>query len=112
MRRESRISSVAASLLIFITLAGIVPATATVVMDWAQVEDINIAGIARSGDSGAYRYKVIGSANRPVTYVGWFDAARMANWIHNGQGDGCTETGVYNLNGATSGVSFTTCESS
>jgi formylglycine-generating enzyme len=37
--------------------------------------------------------------NRPVTYVSWFDAARFANWIHNGQGNGDTEDGAYTLNG-------------
>jgi formylglycine-generating enzyme required for sulfatase activity len=42
-----------------------------------------------------------------VVYVSWFDAARMANWMVNGQGNGSTETGAYTLNGATSGVSFT-----
>jgi len=36
--------------------------------------------------------------------VSWFDAARFVNWMHNGQGSSSTETGVYNLNGATSGV--------
>lgn len=42
-------------------------------------------------------------ANRPVTYVSWFDAARFANWMTNGQGAGDTETGAYTLNGLTSG---------
>ena len=64
----------------------------------------NIAGIARSGTSGNYSYSVIGSGDRPVTYVYWFDAARFVNWMHNGQGNGSTETGVYNLNGANSGI--------
>jgi formylglycine-generating enzyme required for sulfatase activity len=35
--------------------------------------------------------------------VSWFDAARFANWMHNGQGAGDTETGAYTLNGATTG---------
>jgi formylglycine-generating enzyme required for sulfatase activity len=39
-----------------------------------------------------------------VVYVSWFDAARMANWMVNGQGNGSTETGAYTLNGATSGI--------
>jgi formylglycine-generating enzyme required for sulfatase activity len=43
------------------------------------------------------------SGNRPITYVTWFDAARFANWMTNGQGTGSTETGAYTLNGATSG---------
>ena len=67
-----------------------------------------IAGIARSGSSGSYSYTAMaGSSNRPITYVSWFDSARFVNWIENGQGAGDTETGVYALNGATSGVGFT-----
>lgn len=68
-----------------------------------------IAGISRSGVSGSYLYSVIGSGNRPVTYVSWFDSARFVNWLHNGQpigaqAAGTTETGAYNLNGALSGI--------
>jgi formylglycine-generating enzyme required for sulfatase activity len=62
-------------------------------------------GIHRSGSSGSYTYSLtIEWANRPVTHVSWFDAARMANWMMNGQGSGSTETGAYTLNGATSGI--------
>jgi formylglycine-generating enzyme required for sulfatase activity len=51
---------------------------------------------------------VIGSANRPITYVSWFDSARFANWMANGQPTGAqgsttTENGAYNVNRATSG---------
>ncbi len=67
-----------------------------------------INGISRSGVSGGYTYAVNpGSANKPITYVSWFDAARFCNWMHNGQGSGSTETGAYTLNGAMSGVNFT-----
>jgi len=71
----------------------------------------NIKGIARSGINGSYVYTVIGSGNRPVTYVSWFDAARFCNWLHNGcptglQGPETTERGAYTLDGATSGVDF------
>ena len=45
-----------------------------------------------------------GSANKPITIVSWFDAARFCNWLHNGQGSGSTETGAYTLNGAMSGI--------
>jgi sulfatase modifying factor 1 len=73
------------------------------------------AGISRSGVSGSYTYSVTGPAgatpagasspgNRPVTFVSWWDAARFANWMHNGQGSGSTETGAYTLGGATSGT--------
>jgi sulfatase modifying factor 1 len=62
-------------------------------------------GITRTGSSGSYNYSVTTAlANRPVVYVSWFDAARMANWMVNGQGSGSTETGAYTLNGATSGI--------
>ena len=61
--------------------------------------------ITRSGTSGNYTYSVTGGLeNRPVTFLTWFDAARMANWMHNGQGSGSTETGAYTLNGAMSGI--------
>jgi formylglycine-generating enzyme len=73
----------------------------------AMATDINVAGISRAGASGNYSYSIIGSANHPITYVSWGDAARFANWLHNGQptgaqGPGTTETGAYTLNGATS----------
>jgi formylglycine-generating enzyme required for sulfatase activity len=81
----------------------------------SMATDLNSAGISRTGASGSYTYSVIGPAgstpagasspgNRPIAYVSWFDAARFANWMHNGQGSGSTETGAYTLNGATSGT--------
>jgi len=80
----------------------------------------HIRGISRSGVSGSYSYSVIAAsgsapfggvsaANRPITYVSWWDSARFANWVANGQPTGIqtgttTENGAYNLNGATSGT--------
>jgi len=79
--------------------------------------NLNIAGI--SYDEAAApesKYSVIGpfgamqipqatAANRPITFVSWFNAARFANWMTNGQGGpGTTDTGAYTLNNATSGV--------
>jgi formylglycine-generating enzyme required for sulfatase activity len=62
-------------------------------------------GITQTGSSGSYSYTVTGAlANRPVVYVSWFDAARFANWMMNGQGNGDMESGAYTLNGATSGI--------
>jgi formylglycine-generating enzyme required for sulfatase activity len=66
----------------------------------------SIDGIAQSGTPGTYTYTVVGSPNRPIARVTWADAARFANWLHNGQptgaqGPGTTETGAYTLNGAT-----------
>jgi formylglycine-generating enzyme required for sulfatase activity len=73
--------------------------------------NLNIAGIARSGASGSYTYSVIGSPDKPVTYVSWGDAARFSNWLHNGQPTGAqnastTEDGAYTLNGATSNAAL------
>ena len=62
-------------------------------------------GITQSGSPGNYTYSVTGTlANRPVVWVSWFDGARFANWMVNGQGSGSTEIGAYNLNGAISGI--------
>lgn len=62
-------------------------------------------GITRNGTSDNYTYSVTTAlANRPVAWVSWFDAARFANWLANGQGSGSTETGSYTLNGAASGI--------
>ncbi|UCG16696.1 MAG: SUMF1/EgtB/PvdO family nonheme iron enzyme [Phycisphaerales bacterium] len=64
--------------------------------------------IERSGSSGSYTYSVAADwADRPVAFVSWGDAARFANWLHNGQPTGAqdlttTEDGSYYLNGAMS----------
>ena len=72
--------------------------------------NLNVAGISRTGLDGSYTYSVINnggnSANRPITFVSWFDSARFANWMANGQPTGAqssttTENGAYNVNGAT-----------
>jgi formylglycine-generating enzyme required for sulfatase activity len=60
------------------------------------------SGIVRSGTPGSFTYTVEpGREDKPVDYVSVFDAMRMANWLHNGQGDGDTETGAYTLLGGT-----------
>jgi formylglycine-generating enzyme required for sulfatase activity len=69
---------------------------------------LSTAGISyTSGASAGSKYAAIkiggASGNRPITYVSWFDAARFANWMTNGQGNGSTETGAYTLNGKTTG---------
>ena len=68
--------------------------------------------IQRSGTPDDYTYSVAANwANRPVNFVSWGDAARFANWLHNGQPTGTltgnpvqdadlTEDGAYNINGA------------
>jgi autotransporter-associated beta strand protein len=75
-------------------------------------------GIIRSGSSGSYVYALATTAsstgghsypactaNLPVNWDSWGDAARFCNWLENGQptgaeGSGTTETGSYTLNGA------------
>ena len=59
-------------------------------------------GITRTGIAGSYGYSVkIGMADKPVNYVSFYDSVRFANWLHNGQGIGDTETGAYTLLGGT-----------
>jgi sulfatase modifying factor 1 len=60
--------------------------------------------IFTSGAVNGSKYTVKSDrGDKPVNYVSWFDAARVANWLENGQGSGSTETGAYTLNNATSG---------
>jgi len=76
--------------------------------------DSNVAGISyNAAASNGSKYSVIGpsgtaygqtGANRPITYVSWFDAARFANWMANGQGSGSTENGAYDLTTAPEGT--------
>ena len=72
----------------------------------------NTAGIQRTGSSGSYVYTVMVnsgySGNRPISSVTWYNAARFANWMANGQLSGAqdsttTEEGAYTLNGITTG---------
>lgn len=72
-------------------------------------------GITRSGGPGSYTYSVksdaVGKgpggddytyANKPVVFVSFFDAMRFTNWLHNGQGRGGTESGVYDISNGVS----------
>ena len=54
-------------------------------------------GIQRNGSSGSYTYSLLNerSANLPVAFVNFTDAARFANWINNGKGNASTENGAY-----------------
>lgn len=56
-------------------------------------------GIARMGSDGDWSYSVLdGAANKPVCYVSYYDAVRMANWLHNGATVGAdTEAGAYEI---------------
>jgi len=66
------------------------------------------SGITQSGPGpGEWTYSVRPNmGDKPVNYVNWFDAARVANWLHNGAtSSSSTETGAYTLvNGQTSGT--------
>jgi len=74
--------------------------------------DSHGCNIKRTGSSGSYTYRVPWEwSHRPVNYVSWGDAARFANWLHNGQlteaqNAGTTEDGAYFLNGATSNAAL------
>lgn len=60
-------------------------------------------GITRSGSDGSYTYSVRANmGDKPVNFVSWYDAARMSNWMTNGQGSGGTESGVYTFDGVNS----------
>ncbi|MEA3366761.1 MAG: SUMF1/EgtB/PvdO family nonheme iron enzyme [Planctomycetota bacterium] len=75
---------------------------------WSSNCGCKIQRYAGSGTVGdPYQYRVGADwADRPVNWVSWGDAARFANWLHNGQKSGLqdlttTEDGAYYLNGAT-----------
>lgn len=78
------------------------------------------AGINRGGSPGSFFYYATISdyyrpipqataANRPIANTTWWQAARFANWVSNGQPTGfqdatTTENGAYHVNGMTSGT--------
>lgn len=74
--------------------------------DFYGLYSIKMPGISRAGDYGSYTYTTVdGRGDLPVTYVSWGDAARFANWLHNGQptgeqNNGTTEDGAYTLTAA------------
>jgi len=64
-----------------------------------------LGGITRFGNSGSYTYAVkSGYEDLPVNYVSFWDAARFANWLNNGQGSADTEIGSYTLGGVTNPI--------
>jgi copper(I)-binding protein len=80
-----------------------VPAHA-VTIDWVTVGDAgNAADTTGASDGSKYAAKT-NMGDKPVNFVSWFDAARVANWLQNGQGSGSTETGAYTLTSGTSGT--------
>ena len=57
-----------------------------------------LGGITRDCSSGPCTYStILGRGNMPVNWVSFWDALRFANWLHNGQGSGDTETGAYTI---------------
>ena len=74
----------------------------------------NMYGVTRNGNSGDYIYQVSsGLGNRPIAYTSWFDAGRFVNWLDNGGlSTSSTEIGVYELNGMTTGVPWTSTPNS
>lgn len=77
-----------------------------------NMDEFPFGGITRSGSSGSYTYATIsGMADKPVSWVNFWDAVRFANWLHNGQPKGTqnnstTEDGAYTL--TTSGIANNT----
>jgi formylglycine-generating enzyme len=73
---------------------------------WYDIGGISRAGSGTSGNPWVYSTRT-NRANRPVNFVNWGNAARFANWLHNGQPSGAedlntTEDGAYYLDGAMS----------
>jgi len=69
----------------------------------SMADDLIVGGITRSGVSGSFSYSVKpGFADKPVSYVSFWDVLRFVNWVHNGQPAGAqdattTEDGAYTL---------------
>jgi formylglycine-generating enzyme required for sulfatase activity len=62
---------------------------------------ISFTSVNASGSKYAVRSNM---GDKPVNYVGWFDAARVSNWLMNGgTSSSSTETGAYALSGQTTG---------
>jgi formylglycine-generating enzyme required for sulfatase activity len=64
-----------------------------------MTSDATNGGIAFDGSAPvASRYFAKATrTSQPVNYVGFGDVLRFANWLHNGQGSGSTETGAYTI---------------
>jgi formylglycine-generating enzyme len=65
------------------------------------------AGIIQTSTSSGFTYTAKGKGDFPIVFASWGDAARLVNWLENGQpvgaeGPSTTETGSYTLNGGTS----------
>ena len=59
---------------------------------------VTYSSVAPSGE----KYKVkAGRDQNPAAFVSWYDAIRFVNWLNNGQANGNTEDGAYELDGDT-----------
>lgn len=55
-----------------------------------------------NGAANGLKYQITADrARNPVVFVSFYDALRFTNWLHNGQGNGDTESGAYTLLGGT-----------
>ncbi len=62
-------------------------------------------GITQGGVSGSFTYSLkTDMGDKPVNYVSFLDSMRFANWMHNGQGNGSTESGAYDMTQSASTV--------
>ena len=61
----------------------------------SNMSDATFGGISfTAGNLPGSKYGVIGvRGQHPANYTSWYDSIRFANWLHNGQGSGDTETG-------------------
>lgn len=93
----------------YVALLNAVAATDThALYNPSMSSDTTNGGITRNGvGPGSYTYAAKGGfENKPVNYVSFWDAARFANWLTNGQPTGAqsnltTENGMYALGGMT-----------
>ncbi|BBO32909.1 formylglycine-generating enzyme family protein [Lacipirellula parvula] len=64
---------------------------------YASMAGVN-GGIEKTGATDGARYVArAGREQQPVSSVSFFHAMRFVNWLHNGQGNGGTESGVYTI---------------
>jgi sulfatase modifying factor 1 len=64
----------------------------------SQMSNPLYGGIEKTGTTdGAHYVLRADRARKPVDYVTFFNAMRFVNWLHNGQGTGDTEAGVYTI---------------
>ena len=56
------------------------------------------ATVNRTGKPGEYHYEASkGKERQPVVYISFLTAMRLANWLHNGESEGDTEKGAYDI---------------